>query len=109
MLSPRSRPRIAVRALVMALATTLAASVAGLDAHNAPSRDNSRKLDAHLKQVVERNDDALHSDSNPSTELSSAWGTDVDSSALRELELLSNTPATVSQPTNPPDHADARE
>jgi hypothetical protein len=54
---------------------------------------------------VERNDDALHFDSNPSTELSSAWGTDVDSSALRELELLSNTPAAVSQPTNPPDHA----
>jgi hypothetical protein len=54
---------------------------------------------------VERNDDALHFDSNPSTELSSASGTDVDSSALRELELLSNTPAAVSQPTNPPDHA----
>jgi hypothetical protein len=53
---------------------------------------------------VERKDDVLHFDSNPPTELSSAWGTDVDSSALRELELLSNTPAAVSQPTNPPDH-----
>jgi hypothetical protein len=53
---------------------------------------------------VERKDDARHFDSNPPTELSSAWGTDVDSSALRELELLSNMSAAVSQPTNPPDH-----
>jgi hypothetical protein len=53
---------------------------------------------------VERKDDTAHIDSNPPTDLSGAWGADVDSSALRELELLSNTPAAVSQPTNPPDH-----
>src|ERR1051326_4760147 len=58
MLNPRPRPRIAVRALLVALAATLAASVAGLDAHNAASRDNSGKLDAHLKPIVERGDDA---------------------------------------------------
>jgi len=53
---------------------------------------------------VERKDDAPHLDSNPPTDLGSAWRTDVDSSALRELELLSNMSAAVSQPTNPPDH-----
>ena len=55
---------------------------------------------------VERRDDALHFDLNFPTELSGGWGADVDSSAhlLRELELLSNTSAAVSPPTNPPGH-----
>jgi len=35
---------------------------------------------------VERKDDAPHLDSNPPTDLGSAWRTDVDSSALRELD-----------------------
>ena len=53
---------------------------------------------------VERKDDARHFDSNLPAKLSSAWRADVDLSALRELELLSDTSAAVSQPTNPPDH-----
>ena len=53
---------------------------------------------------VERKDDAPHSDSNPPTALGGARGAELDSSTLRELELLSNTSAAVSQPTNPPDH-----
>jgi hypothetical protein len=55
---------------------------------------------------VGRRDDAAHFDSILSTKLSSAWGADVDSSArlLQELELLSNTSAAVSPPTNPPDN-----
>src|SRR4051812_4206011 len=53
---------------------------------------------------VGRRDDAPHFDSNLPTELGSAWGADVDSSArlLQELELLSNTSAAVSPPDNPP-------
>jgi hypothetical protein len=58
------------------------------------------------KGVVGRRDDAPHFDSNLPTKLSGAWGADVDSSArlLHELELLSNTSASVSPPTNPPGH-----
>ena len=53
---------------------------------------------------VGRRDDAPHFDSNLPTKLSGAWRADVDSSAhlLHELELLSNTSAAVSPPTNPP-------
>src|SRR6476659_5274979 len=53
---------------------------------------------------VGRRDDAPHFDSTLPTKLSGAGRADVDSSAhlLHELELLSNTSAAVSPPTNPP-------
>jgi len=55
---------------------------------------------------VGRRDDALHFDSNRPSKLGSAGSGDVDSSArlLHELELLSNTSAAVSPPTDPPGH-----
>jgi hypothetical protein len=62
----------------------------------------------HISQtgVVENRDDAPQSDSNLPTKPGSGGGADVDSSAnlLRELELLSDTSAAVSPPTNPSDN-----
>jgi hypothetical protein len=55
--------------------------------------------------VVENKDDAPRPDSNLPTKLGDGWA-EADSSEhlLHELKLLSDTPADVSPPTNPPDH-----
>ena len=90
----------------------------GLAAHSVGQTDICRQGTRALEAVgkvwsrdrisqaggVERKDDAPHSDSNPPTALGGARGAELDSSTLRELELLSNTSAAVTQPTNPPDH-----